>query len=268
LRVPITKAKRIGRAVKLGGAAALLLGLSMAGALPRSLEAIGQRGSLAVCAHPNALPYSSKRGPLPGFQIELAEALAARLGVSLTRHWVINSFQYRRADCDVVLNAIADKAALAEVGLRMSRPYQRTGVVLAVREDSTVTALANLVSPRRVGVQVGSLVSMALSKRGVATTPFVFEDEMMEALVDREIEAAAVTPAAMGWFSANHPDARIRRIAAFEEDPELNWNIAVGMVKPDEKLRQGVDAALEAMLADGTIAGIYARYGVELQAPE
>jgi polar amino acid transport system substrate-binding protein len=268
LRTATISARPIGRAVKLGGVVALLLGLSVAGALPRSLEAIGQRGSLAVCAHPNALPYSSKRGPLPGFQIELAEALAQRLGVSLTRHWVINSFQYRRADCDVVLNAIADKAALAEVGLRMSRPYYRTGVVLAVREDSAVSSLADLGSARRVGVQVGSLASMTLSKRGVETTPFVFEDEMIEALANREIEAAVVTPAAVGWFSSNHPDVRIRRIAAFEQHPDLNWNVSVGMVKPDEKLKQHIDAALEAMLADGTIARIYARYGVGLQAPE
>jgi len=268
LRTRLTNARTSGRAIKLGSAAALLLGLGAGGALPRSLEAIGQRGSLAVCAHPNALPYSSKRGPLPGFQIELAEALAQRLGVSLARHWVITSFQYRRADCDVVLNAIADKAALAEVGLRMSRPYQRTGVVLAVREDSTLFSLAHIGSARRVGVQVGSLASMTLSKRGIETTPFVFEDEMMEALANREIEAAAVTPVAMGWFRSNHPDTRIRRIAAFEADPDLNWNVAVGMVKPDEKLKQGIDSALEAMLADGTIAGIYARYGLELQAPE
>ena len=68
MRTRIT-ARGTGRAIKLGGAAVLVLGLSAAGALPRSLEAIGQRGSLAVCAHPNALPYSSKRGPLPGFQI-------------------------------------------------------------------------------------------------------------------------------------------------------------------------------------------------------
>jgi polar amino acid transport system substrate-binding protein len=244
------------------------MGLSTAGALPRSLEAIAQRGSLAVCAHPNALPYSSKRGPLPGFQIELAEVLAGQLGVSLARHWVINSFQYRRADCDVILNAIADKAALAEVGLRMSRPYYRTGVVLAVREDSAISSLTQLGSGRRVGVQVGSLASMTLAKRGAETTPFVFEEEMLEALAGREIEAAAVTPAAVGWFGVNHPEAHIRRIAAFEADPDLNWNVAVGMVKPDEKFRERVDAALEAMLADGTIARIYARYGIEVQAPE
>jgi polar amino acid transport system substrate-binding protein len=268
LRKRLTRARRIARAIRLGGAAALLLGLGIGGALPRSLEAIGQRGSLAVCAHPNALPYSSKRGALPGFQIELAEALAERLGVSLTRHWVISSFQYRRADCDVVLNAIADKAALAEVGLRMSRPYYRTGVVLAVREDSGVSSLTHLGPARRVGVQVGSLVSMTLSKRGIETTPFVFEDEMMEALGNREIAAAAVTPAALGWFNTNHPDAGIRRIDAFEEDPDLNWNVSVGMVRPDDEFKQRVDAALEVMLADGTIARIYARYGIKLQAPE
>ena len=268
LRIENTRTGYLGSIAKVVCGAVLLMGVSTAGALPRSLEAIGQRGSLAVCAHPNALPYSSKRGPVPGFQIELAEALAGQLGVSLARHWVINSFQYRRADCDVVLNAIADKAALAEVGLRMSRPYYRTGVVLAVREDSPVSGLTQLTAGPRVGVQVGSLASMALSKRGVATTPYVFEDEMLEALAAREIEAAAVTPAAVGWFGINHPDVRIRRIAAFESDPDLNWNVAVGMVKPDEKFRERVDAALEAMLADGTIARIYARYGVELQAPE
>jgi polar amino acid transport system substrate-binding protein len=48
----------------------------------------------------------------------------------------------------------------------------------------------------------------------------------------------------------------------------LNWNVAVGMVSPDDKLRQGVDAALEALLADGTLARIYARYDIELQPPQ
>jgi polar amino acid transport system substrate-binding protein len=40
------------------------------------------------------------------------------------------------------------------------------------------------------------------------------------------------------------------------------------MVNPDDKLRQGIDTALEAMLADGTLERIYARYDVELLAPK
>ena len=100
----------------------LLILLGAFNATARSLEAIRQRGALTLCAHPNALPYASKRDVVPGFQVEIARALAQRLGVSLEQHWVINSFQYRRADCDIVLDAITDQAILAEVGLRVSRP--------------------------------------------------------------------------------------------------------------------------------------------------
>jgi polar amino acid transport system substrate-binding protein len=112
--------------------------------------------------------------------------------------------------------------------MRPSRPYQRSGVILAVREAETgIGSLAALKPGKRVGVQVGSLVSMLLGKQGFGTTSF-----------------------------------------AFEAEPDLNWNVAVGMVKPDDKLRQGIDSALESMLEDGTIARIYARYGIELSPPQ
>jgi polar amino acid transport system substrate-binding protein len=248
--------------------AGLLVWFGVANAAARSLDAIRQRGALTLCAHPNALPFASKRDAVPGFQVEIARELAKRLGVSLEQHWVINSFQYRRADCDVILDAIADRAVLAEVGLRMSRPYHRSGVALAVGAKSNVASLADLGSGQRVGVQVGSIASMILGKRGVATSPFAFEEDIMDALEKGEIAAAAVTPAAIGWFNRTHPDRRVHRIAAFEDDPNLNWNVAVGMISPDEKLTQGVDAALEALLADGTLARIYARYDVELQRPQ
>jgi polar amino acid transport system substrate-binding protein len=246
----------------------LLVLLGVVNATARSLEAIRQRGALTLCAHPNALPFASRHGSVPGFQVEVARALAERLGVSLEQHWVINSFQYRRADCDIILDAIADRAVLAEVGLRMSRPYHRSGVALAVGSKSSVASLAELAPGQRVGVQVGSIASMTLAKRGIKTSPFAFEDEIMDALARGEIDAGAVTPAAIGWFNQSHPNERVRRVPAFEGEPDLNWNVAVGMVGPDEKLRQEIDAALQALLADGTLARIYARYDVELQAPQ
>ena len=150
---------------------ALLLSLGVAGAAARSLDAISQRGALALCAHPNALPFASKKGNPPGFQVELGQALAERLGVSLLQHWVVNSFQYRRADCDIVLDAIANKAALSEVGLRMSRPYYRSGVALAVRRDSDVSSLTGLgsgTSRRRAGRLVRFNDPREAQRRGLA----------------------------------------------------------------------------------------------------
>ncbi len=241
---------------------------SAAGVPARSLQSITTGGTLTLCAHPNALPYASRKGELPGLQVEIAEALAARLGVALNRNWVLTGYQFHRAGCDIVLDAIGDKQALSQVDLHPSRPYQRSGVILALRSDSKVSALADLAKGQRIGVPVGSLVSMKLDKEGFGISPFMFEDDILKALAKGEIDAAAVTPGAVGWFNRQHPQAKLKQIAAFSSDPDLNWNVAVGMMRPDDKLRQSIDAALGALIADGTIARVYARYGMEFKPPE
>jgi polar amino acid transport system substrate-binding protein len=246
--------------------ASLLLGHAAAEARP--LDIILERGALTLCANSNALPYASKSGPVPGFQVELGEKISEQLGVRLVREWVTNAFQYRRADCDLVLDSIARKDTEPAGGVKLSRPYHRSGVVLAVRGDSPVSSLVGLGRDQRVGVPTGSLVSMKLDKSGVVISPFVFEDDIVAALANREIEAAAVTPVAVGWFNRQHADTPLRLIPAFDNDPDFQWNVAVGLIRPDDQLRQRVDAAVEALLADGTIAAIYARYGIELRPPQ
>ena len=249
-------------------ASACLLVLASGAADARSLETIIERGALTLCANPNALPFASKTGQITGFQIELGEKIAQQLGIKLNREWVISAIQYRRADCDLVLDTIIRKDTPPAGGIKVSRPYHRGGIVLAVRADSQASSLASLGADARVGVPVGSLVSMTLDKGGRATSPFVLEDDIVAALANREIEAAAVTPATVGWFNRQHADKPLRLIPAFDNDPDFNWNIGAGLFRPDDELRRRVDAAIEALLADGTIAQIYARYGIELRPPQ
>ena len=65
--------------------------------------------------------------------------------MSLTREWVITRYDLFRANCDIVMDSIADRAAQADSGLQLSRPYRRGGVVLAVRDgERTVRSIANL----------------------------------------------------------------------------------------------------------------------------
>ncbi|WP_028349744.1 hypothetical protein [Bradyrhizobium murdochi] len=110
----------------------------------RSLAVI-ERGALTLCASPNALPFASKTGPVPGFQIELGEKIAQQLGVKLTREWVVS----------------------------------------------------------------------AIAKGGTATSPFVYEDDIVAALANREIEARhtddgrLVQPAACRQAVA--PDSSVRQ---------------------------------------------------------
>src|SRR5215472_5144847 len=167
----------------------------------RPLDTIKAGGALHLCAHPNSLPYASKAGDPPGFQIELAQALAKELGVTLATECIVVPSQVFRARCDIVLDVIADPEAQADTGLQISKPYYRTGVVLAVPHTSAVGSFAGLNDRTKVGVQVGSLAAMVLSQQRVPTSTFGFEEEMLAALAQGEIDAAAVTPITAGYYN-------------------------------------------------------------------
>ena len=147
----------------------------------RSLDAIRDSGVLGLCAHPNSLPFASKAGDPPGFQIELGNALARELGVSLRLDWIITQYQMRSAGCDIVLDVIADREAQGETRLRISKPYYRTGVALAVPQDSRLTSFKSLDEHTKVGVLVGSMAAMTLGQRHVPTSTFGFEVDSLEA---------------------------------------------------------------------------------------
>src|ERR1700756_3423156 len=211
----------------------------------RPLATIREVGTIGLCAHPNSLPFASKAGDPPGFQVELGQALARELGVSLRLDWIITQYQMRSADCDIVMDAIADREAQSETNLRISKPYYRTGIALAVPSDSKLTSFKSLDAHTKVGVQVGSIAAMIISQRHVPTSTFGFEVDSLEALANHEIDAAAVTPTMASYFNLTHPDKAARILDRDESEADLNWNVAVGMVRPDEGLRAAIDGALE-----------------------
>ncbi|EIG63646.1 transporter substrate-binding domain-containing protein [Bradyrhizobium canariense] len=233
----------------------------------RSLDAIRNSGVLGLCAHPNSLPFANKAGDPPGFQIELGNAFARELGVSLRSDWIITQYQMRSAGCDIVLDIIADREAQGETNLRISKAYYRTGVALAVPHGSKLTSFKSLDEHSKVGVLVGSMAAMTLGRRHVPTSTFGFEVDSLEALANHEIDAAAVTPTTASYFNVTHPDKAVRILELDENEANLNWNVAVGMVRPDDQLREAIDGALDRLRTDGTINRIYERYGVVLQAP-
>ncbi|MCP3461218.1 ABC transporter substrate-binding protein [Bradyrhizobium sp. CCGUVB23] len=239
-----------------------------AAAQARTLEAIRSAGEIGLCAHPNSLPFASKAGDPPGFQVELGRALARELGVSLRLDWIITQYQMRSATCDVLLDVIADREAQGETRLRISKPYYRTGVALAVPSSSALTSFKSLNEHTKVGVQVGSVAAMIIGQRRVPTSTFGFESDSLDALSNNELDAAAVTPTAASYFNLTHPEKPLRILARDESVTDLNWNVAVGMVRPDDALREAIDGAVDRLRADGTIDRIYRRYGIVLEAPK
>ncbi len=233
----------------------------------RTLEAIRERGTISLCAHPNSLPFASRTAEPPGFQVELGRALAQQLGVSLTMEWVLISYQIPRTDCDIILDTIAADDAPPDFGIKLSKPYYRSGVFLAVPMGSSITASKDLNSHTKVAVQTGSIAAMNIDRRHVPISVFGFEDDMLEALAAHEVDAAAVTPLSAGYYNLRHADHRLTLLPLDEAEHDLAWNVAVGMRRPDDALRTAINQALDRLSADGSIASIYGRYGIVLQPP-
>jgi len=257
-----------GRLAVVALMSALALLASAASLSARPLSSIKERGRLLVCANPNALPFAAKKGERRGVQLELAQALADQLGVALEVGWVVFPNQIFAVDCDIVLDSIVDQQAQSERHVKLSRPYQQSGVALAFRPGVTPVATYDQLTPGlRIGTMVSSLARVYLGQHGIATIPFAFEDELVEALGKGEIDVAAVSPATIGFYNLTHPQAPLGASTGFATVPELNWAVAVGMRKADDALVDSINAALGKLLDDGTVRRIYASYGIEQHAP-
>ena len=90
----------------------------------------------------------------------------------------------------------------------------------------------------------------------------------MEALAAHEIDAAAVTATVAGYFNATHPNQAVTILPPDDTKANMAWNLAVGLRRPDAKLREAIDAALDRLRDEGTISAIYARYGVSIRPPQ
>ena len=110
-------------------------GYSRLGADAASLVEVKERGWLRVCAHPAALPFSSQDCAQPGFQLEIAEAIAKVLGVKVIPEWIVFTRHARRASCDAIIGAVVplieDKAPPAR-GALLTKAYAGSGYVLLV----------------------------------------------------------------------------------------------------------------------------------------
>lgn len=244
---------------------------------PQTSRRIRDRGELVVCMDPANLPYSGARDERPGFDVEIARALARQLGVKLRIDWLdveretaIGELLERR--CDLVfgeavdVNAVADDEEIAGKVL-YSRPYYGTGYVLVLRKDGPrARSLAELrgETSRRLGAEAGSIADYRLRQRGYFRSLFRNQLATLRALDAREIDYAYLWANA-GWTLHASPEFRLE--LAPDYVPEDHWNIAVAMARGDDELKGHVDEALDALIKDGTVARTLARYHMPYFAP-
>jgi len=245
-------------------------------ASPNTWQRIRARGELVVSMDPANLPYSSAKDDRPGFDVELAKALAERLRVKLRIEWL--DIQHETAvgrllegRCDLVFgeavadNAVADDEELAGKVL-YSRPYYGTGYMLVQRKNGPkVQSLAELKGAKshRLGAEAGSVADYSLRQRGYLRRLYRNQLAALKALSDGDIDHAYLW-ANVGWTLHASPDLSLELVQNYV--PEDHWNIAVAMCRGDDELKRHVDAALDGLIADGTVDRVLGRYHVPYHA--
>jgi polar amino acid transport system substrate-binding protein len=257
-------AVRAGAAPAVAFLLAALLGLPADAA---SLAAVRERGRFHICAHPDALPFSSQDRLQPGLQLEIGDAIARHLGVTMYVDWIVFTRHARQQDCDALIGSIipGGDAGKSRRPLRLSRPYAGGGYLLVVPKAATaVNGIESLSG--KVGVEHTSWPHYLLSKQGVPTSSFVSQTEILEAVAAAQLAGGLVTGPYLGWYQKQHPDA-VRPVDSYTPPLDLQWNVAVGLRNADDALVSAVNQAIDRLLADGVIQGIFAKYGIAYVAP-
>jgi polar amino acid transport system substrate-binding protein len=245
---------------------ALLMALA-GNASARTLAEVKSLGAISMCANRDALPYASNKPETPGFQIEIGHAIAEGLGVPLSIEWILPRRRANVVNCDMLLDNINDPE-VNEGRMRLSRPYQKSGLALGLRQDAEPIAdFADLKKGQKIGVMVNSYAAMVLGKAGKTISPYAFQSDMVEDLQKGELYGAAVSMPTMSYYILQHPDSGLKLVNAFEGVPQLTWEVAVGLRKSDAALVDAVNGVLDKLIADGTLSRIYAKYGVEHRVP-
>lgn len=212
------------------------------------------RGSLRVAVDVGFRPFAEQQGStLAGYDIELAEAVAARLG--LQAEFVPTGYD---ALYDALTSGRADLIASAlpyapEQGYRarFSSFYFDVGQVLVVPNGSTATSPPDLAG-QRVGVALGSDAD-ALARVSLASVGLVLRnsyDEPAQALLDlRAGRLDAVICDNVAALAATQSGPGLRIAMALSSEP-----LVLAMPRPAFQLEAEVNRALEELRNEGFFA--------------
>jgi polar amino acid transport system substrate-binding protein len=197
---------------------------------------------------------------LIGFEVELADALARRLGMKarpVQGQWDTLLDLLGRGDFDVALNGIEASDEKRRVCL-LSRPYYVAPEQLTVRRgDANAPRTLEALRGRRVGTLPSSLAEQIAKRAGAEVRTYESgQDAIYADLKLGRTDAVLLDEPVTRYYGEIEPDLEV----VPGDFGEVRYAIAVRL--GDEKLRAALDGALEALTRDGTLRAIYERWGL------
>jgi polar amino acid transport system substrate-binding protein len=236
--------------------------LPLAGAAADTLQTLRSRGILTWGADAEGgAPYvfadPQEPSRMTGFEYDLANALAAKLGVKA--QLVQNSWDglvpaLERGNFDIILNGLEITDEHRQQ-IAMSRPYYAYAQQIVVRrEKDGLTQLEHL-KGKSVGVLAASVAQRLVEKLG-GTDMRVYPGnvESFRDLNARRIDAVVVDLPIAIYYLTKEPELRM------SGEPFATGYYGIGLRRGDATLLEALNRAIEELRTDGTLQRIYSKY--------
>ncbi len=217
--------------------------------------------------------YRDAEGRLRGFDVDIAEALCLRLTRKCeieARAWGDLLTALSRGEADAVIASMlipspGREVPLADAPIVFTKKYYSTpGRFAARKAGAALAASAAGMAGKRVAVQERSVHEAFLARRfpSVAIVSVRTLDEAETALAEGRVDFLfADRNALLRWFMEGKEAECCRLVGADYTDPAyFGAGAGLALRADDEALREDLDRALAAIVADGTYAGISRRY--------
>ena len=222
-----------------------------------TLADVQKAGKLTVATSPDFPPFESlEGGKVVGIEVDIMELIAKELGVELEIvqmdfDAVLMGIQTAKYDCGASgITVDADR----EKNMLFTTPYYNAAQVIVVKEGSPITGKADL-SGKTVSVQTGTTAESGCLDEGISVQAFNANADAKTALTTGKVDAWVVDNLT-ALQMVEDGDGLVVLDEKMTEEP-----YAFAFAFGSEDLVAEINKALEKLISDGTIAGIFENYG-------
>lgn len=268
----------------IAGLAASVLVAGAARAAP--LAKVKDLGSLRVGVYKDNRPWSwNDGGTIRGIDVDLANALAATIGVKTEiveflagedvgddlRNIVWRGGLLGFVPCDVMMHVPFDRQlALANDQAVIAAPYYREGfAAVCGNEQADCDVPPPQFKGKRLAAELDSIPDFYLlgGFGGVLRQDVVHVPTGYDAVAAIGAGKADVAVATRAQIEAATHDLKTpaikRRKAPLQAMMSPGWDIGIAVKENSRSLSDALDQGIEAMIGDGRMVALFARYGVE-----
>ena len=253
----------------------LLLALTMVFALAAcanddsatDLDYVKEKGKIVVgYTVYEPMNYTNENGEFTGFDTELTIAVFEELGLTpefVEINWETKELALASKEIDCVWNGMTVTPVRAEE-MELTKPYLKNSQVLVVKADMDYTDTSSLLG-QAVAAEMGSAGQEAVeADANLSQIEFIGKTVQTDCLVEVKAGTAAgavldkTLALAMTGEGTNYSD-----LVIVEELTPENYAVAF---RKGSNIAAEVNRVFDAMLADGSLAALAEKYGLELAA--